>query len=322
MLKLALSTAVIVLPIVLIATAVPVRADGGFGDAVCSRETAGCDLWAGTDISGRERPSGEEKPLRRAGDGNTRSVNTCTVQGVAGLVLCVDPALGWLADDGCYYRAAVDFVPSSALEAREATAGVAGSWYDTECLGVSTGSGVVWRPDTEMATVPPSAQVMAQLAWSRLSLPRPVIGASPPVGAVQLLGVPVWLWIDPALWVPVSATAAVSGVAVTARAVPVSVIWDFGVDGRVVCSGPGSPFRLGIDEPAAVSPSCGHTFTRSSAGQPDDRFRVTVTVTWAVTWAGAGQTGVFPPGLTSQTVTTMAVAESQAVTVLGQPVGR
>ncbi|WP_239336548.1 hypothetical protein [Frankia sp. CiP3] len=206
-------------------------------------------------------------------------------------------------------------MPTPAVQATEATPGVAGSWYDQNCLGISgTGGAVVWRPDTGMAVVPPSPQILAQRAVNRLRLPEPRIGVSPSADVVQTVGVPVWLWIDPAFWAPVTATAAVPAVAVTATALPESVMWDFGSAGRVVCQGPGTAFRAGVDDPVKPSSDCGITFTRSSAGEPDGRFRVMVTVSWSVAWAGAGQAGVFP-GLTSELVTAMAVGEAQALVV-------
>ncbi|WP_241255807.1 hypothetical protein [Candidatus Protofrankia californiensis] len=232
----------------------------------------------------------------------------------------MDPEYGWLGSDGCYYRPARDFTPTPVVQAAEATLGVAGSWYDQSCLGIGgTGGGVVWRPDADMAAVvPPSPPMLAQRAANRLRLPEPRIGVSPSADVVQTAGVPVWLWLEPALWVPVTATAAVPAVAVTATARPESVAWDFGSGGRVVCQGPGTVFRAGLDDPAKPSSDCGITFTRSSAGEPDGRFRATVTVSWSVAWAGAGQAGVFP-GLTSQLVTEIAVGEAQALVV---PVGR
>ncbi|MBL7489720.1 hypothetical protein I6A60_29320 [Frankia sp. AgB1.9] len=180
---------------------------------------------------------------------------------------------------------------------------------------MATGGGVRWLPNAVADTIiPPSPQVLAQRAASRLRLPVPQIGASPSVGVPQLVGVPVWLWVAPAGWAPVAATAAVPGVAVTATARPVSVTFDFGPGGRTVCAGPGTPFRPGIDDPAAASPDCGITFSQASTGQGDGRFPVTVTVSWSVAWAGAGQAGVFG-GLTSRLVSAVTVREVQALVV-------
>jgi hypothetical protein len=98
----------------------------------------------------------------------------------------------------------------------------------------------------------------------------------------------------------------VPGVSVTATATPVSVTWDFGGAGRVSCAGPGSPFRPGVDDPAGSSPTCG--FTPSRPG----RWPVTVTETWQVVWAGAGQGGTLP-ALTTRTTAVLAVGETEAL---------
>jgi hypothetical protein len=103
----------------------------------------------------------------------------------------------------------------------------------------------------------------------------------------------------------------VPGVSVTATARPVSAIWFMGDGGSVLCDGPGTPWRPGND-PAAASPDCGYTYRRSSAGAADGKFSVTVTVTWRVTWAGAGGSGTIP-GLTTTGTVQVPVQESQAV---------
>ncbi|WP_235498513.1 MULTISPECIES: hypothetical protein [Frankiaceae] len=181
---------------------------------------------------------------------------------------------------------------------------------------MSSSYGIVWRPDAQMgAVVPPSPEVMAQRAVNRLVLPAPAFGLSPDVETVQLVGVPVWLWVDAASWMSVSATASVPGVSVTATARPVSVVWDFGSGGQVRCAGPGRAFQAGVDDPAAMS-ECAIRFTRGSAGEPGGRFPLTVTVSWQVGWVGGGQTGE-AAGLTSQTTASVAVGESQALVLSG-----
>lgn len=291
--------------------AAPAHADDAFGSTECSETT--CHLWAGTDGKPIEDYRGNPKPPTAPQRGN--SARMCRIPTATEEVLCVDPDLGWLSADGCYYRSATDFVATPALEAMEATPGVAGSWYERKCVGISGSGAVVWRPDAAMgAVVPPSPEVVAQRAVSQLVLPSPVVEVSPGLDVVQTVGVPVWLWISGG-WGPVSATAAVPGVSVTATARPVSVLWDFGSGGQIRCAGPGRAFRPGVDDPAAGS-ECSIAFARGSAGQPGGRFSVTVTVTWQVGWAGAGQSGE-AAGLTSQTAASVAVGESQGLVLPG-----
>ncbi|WP_436776774.1 hypothetical protein [Yinghuangia sp. YIM S09857] len=158
---------------------------------------------------------------------------------------------------------------------------------------------------------PPSPAQLAQVAVSRLVLPTPSVGTSP--SGDQVVSVPTWLWVEASSWGSVSATAAVPGVSVTATAVPVSAVWSMGNGDAVTCAGPGTPYGPGSD-PASGSPDCGYTYARSSAGQPAERFAVTVTVTWRVSWSGGGQSGVVD-GMSTQAMAGLRVREVQAVVV-------
>lgn len=187
-----------------------------------------------------------------------------------------------------------------------------GAWYVWRCSGNGARDAVfrppVWIPNGAAAAAGPSAADLAEMARRQLRPGAPVIAASP-VGE-QLVNLPTWLWLDGG-WAPAAATAAVPGVSVTARARPTSVIWRMGDGTQVVCAGPGTPFPAGAD-PASASPACGHVYRRSSADQPGQAFTVTATVVWTVTWAGAGQAGVFP-NLQTTAAAAFRVAESQAV---------
>jgi hypothetical protein len=223
---------------------------------------------------------------------------------------CVDPNLGWMGSDGCYYK------PTSGNTQALAAFGPAtpgpGGWYQQTCVGSTTGLGLgqlVWVPGP--APVPPV--VVAQQAASQLSLDSPRIGTSPPAGSAQLVRLPTWLWIDPASWQPQHASASVPGVSVTANAAPTTVTWTLGDGTTLTCHGPGTAYPTGTD-PTAASPDCGHTYAHTSSGQPGGAFTVTATVTWAITWTGGGQTGTLPT-LQTQATTTLRVVESRAVIV-------
>jgi hypothetical protein len=127
----------------------------------------------------------------------------------------------------------------------------------------------------------------------------------------QLVNLPTWLSLDAGSWQSQSATASVPGVSVTATARPVRAVWSLGEGGSVTCTGPGTPWQPGTD-PMASSPDCGYTYRHSSARAPGSAFSVTVTVTWEVTWAGAGQSGTIA-GLSTTGTVPVRVAESQAV---------
>jgi hypothetical protein len=199
-----------------------------------------------------------------------------------------------------------------------AAPGRSGAWYVWKCSGPGTADAVyrppVWIPAGQQpgAVALPSPAELAAVAHRQLRLPTPAIAANP-VGD-QLVNLATWLWLSSG-WGPVSATASVPGVSVTAVATPRSVVWSMGDGSTVTCTGAGTPFRPGTD-PKAASPDCGHTYRVSSAGQPREAFRVAATVHWSVTWSGAGQSGTFPD-MTTTGEAAFRVAEAQALNTGG-----
>jgi hypothetical protein len=160
-----------------------------------------------------------------------------------------------------------------------------------------------------------SPETVAQQAVRQLQLPSPVIRMNPDASAAQVVGVPVWLWVDRGGWRPVSKTVQVPGVAVTAMATPQRVIWSMGEGGSVTCAGPGTPYSTAYPAQAS-SPDCGYTYRRSSAGQPGEAFPVTATVVWTAVWHGGGRSGTVP-GLVSRARVPVRVSEVQGVIVSG-----
>jgi hypothetical protein len=159
---------------------------------------------------------------------------------------------------------------------------------------------------------------LAQRAVRLLPIRGPIIGLAPHPGGTGLVGLPVWLWAGrtPAAWGPAQATAAVPGLAVTARARAVRVTWAMGDGGQaVVCDGPGTPYDPLSGEYA--SPDCGYTYSAASRTEPGGVFRVTATASWSVTWwvVGGGATGALTTTATS--VTTVEIGEMQVVTDAG-----
>jgi hypothetical protein len=147
----------------------------------------------------------------------------------------------------------------------------------------------------------------------QLVLPDPVIRMSPDEKHAQLVRVPTWMWLDRAMWKPVSKTVQAPGVVVTAKAIPQTATWAMGDGSTVMCEGAGTPYSAKYKADSA-SPDCGHTYLRSSAGQPEEAYTVKVTVTWRVRWHGGGQQGVIP-GLQTQAQIPLRVAEAQALVV-------
>lgn len=192
--------------------------------------------------------------------------------------------------------------------------GAGGAWYTYRCTGPGVRDGLyrapVWIPDSQSPGAQAvSPQQLALRARAQLRLPVARMASNP--AGTQLVNLPTWLWLDHGSWRPRSATASVPGISVMATATPVSVSWSMGDGTDLVCSGPGTVFPAGAN-PQASSPDCGHTFRRSSAGQPGQVFPVSATVHWAVTWTGAGTGGTFPD-LTTTAAAAYRVAEVQAL---------
>ncbi|MFB6534836.1 hypothetical protein ACFCY8_21385 [Streptomyces noursei] len=183
---------------------------------------------------------------------------------------------------------------------------------------VNAGKGIFPRVEGEESHKPKTdadqhvpVKVVAQRAVEQLKLPRPVIRMSPREDLAQVVHVPTWMWVERKTWGPVTSSAAVNGVKVTATARPRAAVWSMGEGGSVVCRGPGTPYSDRFD-PKAASPDCGYTYERASVSVPDRAFRVSVRVIWDVKWEGGGRSGAVP-GLVMTAERRLAVDEVQAV---------
>lgn len=311
-----------------------------WGTASCDQTpSAACDLDAGSGDGGGataqepERRSREPVPQRPGGadrgrgdrSGDSSAVNCSYVrsefQPPAGGVVSVafrralaepksiGPGLSAVRRPQVRRVAVEGLAPESAA---------AGAWHVWKCVGSGERDAFyrppVWIPDSVGQPAPqgPTPAELAERARRQLHLSVPLIAGSPT--GDQLVNLPTWLWLREG-FAPVSASAAVPGASVTARAVPRSVTWVMGDGATVVCRGSGTPFTAGRD-PRRASPDCGHTYRRSSASEPGDVFRVAATVNWDVTWSGVGEEGTFP-GLTTTATTQFRVVEVQALNTEG-----
>jgi hypothetical protein len=140
-------------------------------------------------------------------------------------------------------------------------------------------------PDGEAPVDPISVRYDA---LAKLTIPEPALGGSPPLDdpdRFSVVRVPTWLWITHP-WQPQTATASDGAVSVSVTATPTDVTWDPG-DGQppFTCPDAGRPWTKGKPDSAMT---CGHTYLRSSAGQPNDAFQLTATVNWSLTWSVNG----------------------------------
>jgi hypothetical protein len=176
------------------------------------------------------------------------------------------------------------------------------------------------RPVAAAAAAPavaPQIDIMTivRQVYAEVPLALPVPHTSPPVDADQLVGFPMWMWVDEGVWRTFDAHASVAGVTVTVVAQPKSLRWDMG-DGTVVsCAGPGTAWVEGGD--ADQRSDCSHIYQYVSAHEPDGRYHASVTVTWSVSWsASTGEAGTLPDASRSAGFD-LNVVERQAVITYG-----
>jgi hypothetical protein len=212
---------------------------------------------------------------------------------------------------GCTY-----VVPPPQIQQQLGTGGqTPGEWvFPVNCGGpsITNPAAPFWVTNPQTAAAPVNPAALAQQALSKLPLAAPSIEMAPPASTDQLVNVSTWLWINPAAWQGLSATAAAGPVSATATAIPVEVVWNMGDGNQVTCAGPGTPYNP--SNPNA-STDCWYTWTQSSAGQPDGVYEVTATVYWQVAWTATGAPGGGSLGQVAGPAAQVAVrvAESQAV---------
>jgi hypothetical protein len=234
--------------------------------------------------------------------GGTTTTVACHNLTMDAIEPCYDPDLGWVGPDGCYYKQRPDGkIPPSP--------GPPGHWYTRSCIGSGGAiSGAAWIVDNKA----PGPAQLARIAESLMTMPRPSIQLSPPNSAMQIVGVPTWLWLPKDSYTQQNASAGVPGMKVTAYATPVKAVWHTGDGATVTCTGRGTEWTS-ADSPTKPSPTCGHTYTRSSAGQPGNTFTVTVTVTWQITWTVNGAAGGTLGDLTTSNTVNIPVGQAEAV---------
>lgn len=121
-----------------------------------------------------------------------------------------------------------------------------------------------------------------------------------------------YLWVDEALWTPVTATASIPGVfSVTTTATPVEATWTGGDKPATVVCDQGTPYQFGVGGDAGQDQSCTTVFTHSSdttAAAVEVSVRWDVSLTCSIPVCG----GPLPPIFTNST-RAVTVAEIQAV---------
>ncbi|AYL39638.1 hypothetical protein CNQ36_22800 [Streptomyces fungicidicus] len=143
--------------------------------------------------------------------------------------------------------------------------------------------------DIENAITP---EILAGLAYAEIRVPGTEVTLAPT--ETTKVNLPTWAWLDGAEFKPVSVTASVPDIAISATATAEPVSLEIkpgtpdaqtypasgvcGIDGRRI----GEPYQKGD---ADRTPPCGVKYLRSSG---DGAFPLQATVTWKIHWTGTG----------------------------------
>lgn len=217
---------------------------------------------------------------------------------------CVSPMGWWFDAMSCYVRRAETQPPADDPVWDGHTDGAI---YDCSLPG--SGSYTSFPFWAASAPAGPDPRVLAQQAVDSMNL-RPIsIGIVPEdaPGAVGLVGLPTWLWVEdpgPQSWGPITRSASAGGVTVTATAEVGSVRWLMGDGGVVTCTGPGTPYQDGFG--TSESPTCGYRYADQGT------YRVQAESSWLVRWSGMGESGTIP--LTTTATTQVTIGELQVLT--------
>ncbi|MEU6255332.1 hypothetical protein [Streptomyces sp. NPDC047043] len=160
-------------------------------------------------------------------------------------------------------------------------------------------------------------KILAELAYNEVRVPGTKVTLAP-AGATKV-NLPTWGWLDGADFKPVSVTASVPvlGISATTTAEPVSLKIDPGTSDAVTYPSSGvCEIKNGrIGEPyakgkAGQTPPCGVKYLRSSG---DGTYPLKATITWKIHWTGSGGAGGNLPDGTFGATQAVTVQEIQAV---------
>lgn len=219
-----------------------------------------------------------------------------------------DPGSGGDGSD-CFFRVAIsdDFEMGIFDVDGTRTYSETGRWLELVCDGSVVpidGQGIV----PEGGAVDP-AQLAAD-ARASVPIEAPPIETSPDADRETYSQMTTWLWVTPSWWKGYTATASAGRVSATVTATPVSATWSTGDGGTEECAGPGVVWRRGLDDDDTY---CSHVYRRSSAGEPDDRYALQVTVDFEVSWSSNVGQGGSLEGLSRSASRSIRVGEIQAI---------
>ncbi len=165
-------------------------------------------------------------------------------------------------------------------------------WALMDCIGSATGAGpqaVLISNATGAPRVTPR-QLLVQTV-GQLSVPHLQPATAPPRGTDGLVGLPEWFWVPASEWHARSVTVTAGPVWATVVAAPIGLAFKPGTGlSPVSCAGPGTAYNS--RKPSAQQHTgCSYTYERPSAGQPENVYHASLTITWRVSWTGSGGSG-------------------------------
>lgn len=249
---------------------------------------------SGRCIIGAEDPGGpsDDKPGTPGnGGGGSSGPRVCTEWTDEDVIECSNELGTWSQSRKCYLELADPQPPLDDPVWEGNTDGVVYQCMIPNPAGSSYWTTYVWQATAEPG---PAPRELADQAIAQMDFRAGQLGMNPGADALSVVGLQTWLWIadpDESTVGPMTRSASAGAVTVTATARLDEVEWDMG-EGSVTCDGPGTPY--GPTSGAGESPTCGYTYTRSSAGRPGQAYTVTATSRWVVEWAGGGESGEIP----------------------------
>ena len=182
---------------------------------------------------------------------------------------------------------------------------------------VQMGSHYFWAPSPPTGT--PLAQVtpgeLARRAQAALRAPAPVLERSPhdsgfePGAPLTWVNLWTWVWTARSSWHALSKTASAGNVWATVTAKPMALVFDPGDGGAAVsCVGPGRAWTAVDGDGPPTGGGCGYVYRSVSAD-----LTATLSIRWAVSWVGSGETSGRLPAMATRVSDRFAVEQVQAV---------
>lgn len=248
--------------------------------------------------TGGDKPAVEVKETQPGGGGGSGPAPT--VQDCSDHDLILDGLIRGIGESGSALFGGLGDV--------DTTTGAQFAWR--RCTLIADGSDVGFF--TGLPPIP-TTDILVASARSQLVLDLPDIATSPPRGGEQLVGIPIWFWVENAA--PVTTTAGIPGLSATLIAEPTAT--QVTISGgpseatgdrvTIDCPGAGTPWEAGRYADRASS-DCSHPFDWNGT------FTVDATVEWTLSWTATnGQAGTLPP-VSRTTTFTLTIEEAQAVT--------